>query len=131
MNHDQPESSEVLGAEIGRRHGQDRSFDWPLVGAAVLDSFRKLNPRTQLRNPVMFVVWVGAFLTLVLFVQALFGRGEASAGFTVAISLWLWFTVVFANFAEALAEGRGKAQAASLRKARREIMATKLLERAA
>jgi potassium-transporting ATPase ATP-binding subunit len=104
------------------------SIDWSLYGRAALDSFRKLDPRTQVRNPVMFVVWVGAVLTLVLFVQALTGRGGVSAGFTLAISLWLWFTVVFANFAEALAEGRGKAQADSLRKARKDIMAAKLRE---
>jgi K+-transporting ATPase ATPase B chain len=104
------------------------SLDWQLVGDSALSALRKLNPRTQLRNPVMFVVWVGALLTLVMFFQALAGHGEMSAGFTIAISLWLWFTVVFANFAEALAEGRGKAQAASLRKARREVMATRLVE---
>jgi K+-transporting ATPase ATPase B chain len=102
------------------------SFDWRLMGEAVVNSLKKLNPRVQLRNPVMFVVWVGALLTLVLFVQAAVGYGEASPGFILAISLLLWFTVVFANFAEALAEGRGKAQAESLRKARKEIMATKL-----
>jgi potassium-transporting ATPase ATP-binding subunit len=104
------------------------SLDWQLVGSSALGALRKLNPRTQLRNPVMFVVWVGALLTLVLFFQALAGHGEMSSGFTIAISLWLWFTVIFANFAEALAEGRGKAQAASLRKARREIMASRLVE---
>ncbi len=104
------------------------SFDWRLMGEAVVNSLTKLNPRAQLRNPVMFVVWVGALLTLVLFVQAAIGYGEASPGFIVAISLLLWFTVIFANFAEALAEGRGKAQAESLRKARKEIMATRLDE---
>ena len=91
-------------------------------GPAVLDSLRKLDPRVQVRNPVMFVVWVGALLTFVLFVQAVAGAGEASPGFILAISLLLWFTVLFANFAEALAEGRGKAQADSLRKARRDVM---------
>ena len=67
----------------------------------------------QWRNPVMFVVYVGSILTTVLWVQALKGQGEAPAGFIFAITLWLWFTVLFANFAEALAEGRSKAQAAS------------------
>ncbi len=71
----------------------------------------------------MFVVYVGSILTTGLFVQALVGKGEAPAGFILAVSLWLWFTVLFANFAEAMAEGRGKAQAASLRKARRDIPA--------
>jgi K+-transporting ATPase ATPase B chain len=103
-----------------------RSVDWHLTRAAMLDSLKKLNPRQQVRNPVMFVVWVGALLTFALFVQAAVGAGEASPGFILSISLLLWFTVIFANFAEALAEGRGKAQADSLRKARRDIGATRL-----
>jgi K+-transporting ATPase ATPase B chain len=74
----------------------------------------------------MFVVEVGSVLTSILFFQALTGRGEAAPGFILAISLWLWFTVIFANFAEAMAEGRGKAQADALRKARRDVMAKKL-----
>ncbi|HXY05361.1 MAG TPA: potassium-transporting ATPase subunit KdpB [Burkholderiaceae bacterium] len=90
-------------------------FDPVLVRPAVVDSFRKLDPRVQWRNPVMFVVFVGSILTTALWVQALFGRGEAPAGFILAVALWLWFTVLFANFAEALAEGRSKAQAAALR----------------
>src|SRR5947208_13837712 len=93
-------------------------FDPTIVTQAVIDSFKKLTPRRQVRNPVMFVVYVGSILTSLLWVQALAGRGEASPGFIFAVSLWLWFTVLFANFAEAMAEGRGKAQAASLRKAR-------------
>ena len=101
-------------------------FDLPLVRRAVLDSLRKLDPRSQVRNPVMFTVWVGSLLTTVLYVQALLGHGEAPAGFILAVALWLWFTVLFANFAEAMAEGRGKAQAAGLRKARQEIQAKKL-----
>ena len=107
---------------------KQRSFDRRLTARAAYDSLKKLDPRVQLRNPVMFVVWVGALLTFVLFVQALAGAGEASPGFILATSLLLWFTVVFANFAEALAEGRGKAQAESLRKARKEITATRLSE---
>ncbi|MGB8432779.1 MAG: potassium-transporting ATPase subunit KdpB [Burkholderiales bacterium] len=95
---------------------------------ALADSFRKLSPRAQVRNPVMFVVYVGAMLTTILFLQALFGKGEASPGFILHITLWLWFTVLFANFAESAAEGRAKAQAASLRGARREVMAKKLSE---
>ncbi len=97
-----------------------------LARRAVLDAFLKLDPRHQVRNPVMFVVWIGSVLTSALFVMALFGQAEAPAGFTLAVSLWLWFTVVFANFAEALAEGRGKAQAEALRRARRDLMAKKL-----
>ena len=95
---------------------------------AIADSFRKLSPRAQARNPVMFVVYVGAILTTILFLQALFGKGEASPGFILHVTIWLWFTVLFANFAESIAEGRAKAQAASLRGARREVMAKKLAE---
>jgi K+-transporting ATPase ATPase B chain len=101
-------------------------FNPAIVRRAVAESFKKLDPRHQVRNPVMFVVEVGSFLTTGLFVQALFGRGEAPASFILAISLWLWFTVLFANFAEAMAEGRGKAQAAALRRARRDITAKRL-----
>jgi K+-transporting ATPase ATPase B chain len=101
-------------------------FDLPIVWQATIDSFKKLTPRRQVRNPVMFVVYVGSILTTLLWVQALAGRGEASAGFIFGVSLWLWFTVLFANFAEAMAEGRGKAQAASLRKARRDLQAKRL-----
>ena len=74
----------------------------------------------------MFVVWVGSIVTTLLFVQAMVGSGEAPAGFILSIALWLWFTVLFANFAEAMAEGRGKAQADSLRRARQELTAKKL-----
>ncbi|MBI3296697.1 MAG: potassium-transporting ATPase subunit KdpB [Elusimicrobia bacterium] len=101
-------------------------FDLPLLRRAFADSVRKLSPLHQLRNPVMFCVYVGSWLTLGLGVQALLGDGEASPAFIFAVSLWLWFTVLFANFAEAMAEGRGKAQADTLRKARREIQAKKL-----
>lgn len=94
---------------------------------ALRDSFLKLDPRRQARNPVMFVVEVGSLLTSVLWVQSLFGTGEAPARFIGAIALWLWFTVLFANFSEALAEGRGKAQAEALRKTRQETSA-KLLK---
>ena len=89
----------------------------------------KLDPRVQVRNPVMFVVEVGSLLTTGLWIQALLGQGEAPAGFIGAIALWLWFTVLFANFSEALAEGRGKAQAEALRKTRQETSAKKLTER--
>src|SRR5512142_1470195 len=101
-------------------------FDPSILRRAIIDSFGKLDPRHQIRNPVMFVVEVGSVLTTLLFIQALAGQGEAPAGFIFAISAWLWFTVVFANFAEAMAEGRGKAQAEALRRARREITAKKL-----
>ncbi len=97
-----------------------------LIRRAVLDSFLKLDPRVQIRNPVMFVVEVGSVLTSLLFFQALGGHAEEAAGFIGWVSAWLWFTVLFANFAEAVAEGRGKAQAAALRRMRRETMAKKL-----
>ncbi|HSD85101.1 MAG TPA: potassium-transporting ATPase subunit KdpB [Anaerolineae bacterium] len=103
-------------------------FEPPIVKRAMVDSVKKLNPRNQVRNPVMFVVFVGSILTTGLAIQALLGQGEAPAGFIAAVSIWLWFTVLFANFAEAMAEGRGKAQADSLRKARRDIQAKKLAE---
>jgi K+-transporting ATPase ATPase B chain len=98
-------------------------FDAPLVRRALVDALRKLEPRRQVRNPVMFVVFVGSILTTALFFQALLGRGEAAPGFIGWVSVWLWFTVLFANFAEALAEGRGKAQAETLRRARRDLPA--------
>jgi potassium-transporting ATPase ATP-binding subunit len=97
-----------------------------LYQRAVLDSFLKLDPRVQLRNPVMFVVEVGSLLTTGLWVQALLGKGEAPTWFIGAVAIWLWFTVIFANFSEALAEGRGKAQAEALRKTRQETSAKKL-----
>ncbi len=101
-------------------------FEPAIVRRAVVDSFIKLNPRHMIRNPVMFVVEVGSVLTTALWIQALVGTGEAPAGFILGVSVWLWFTVLFANFAEAMAEGRGKAQADTLRKARRDIHAKKL-----
>ncbi|WP_321801069.1 potassium-transporting ATPase subunit KdpB [Caballeronia sp. J97] len=114
---------------LGQARTAARSmFDPALVKPAIVDSFRKLAPRTQLRNPVMFCVYVGSILTTVLWLAALAGQAEAPAGFILAITLWLWFTVLFANFAEALAEGRSKAQAASLRQAKHNVMAKKLNE---
>jgi len=103
-----------------------RLFDSELLLPAIADSFKKLSPATQVRSPVMFVVYVGSIITTLLYLQALFGQGEAPAGFILAISVWLWFTVLFANFAEALAEGRSKAQAASLRNLKQTVSAKKL-----
>ncbi len=97
-----------------------------LLKRALLDSFRRLTPRYQWRNPVMFVVYIGSILTTILWLQALVGKGEAPAGFILAVTLWLWVTLLFANFAEAIAEGRSKAQAASLKSARRDTIAKKL-----
>ena len=98
-------------------------FDPALVKPAIASAFGKLDPRVQWRNPVMFVVYVGSIITTILWLQALGGQGEAPQSFILAISLWLWFTVLFANFAEALAEGRSKAQASSLRGMKRKVIA--------
>jgi K+-transporting ATPase ATPase B chain len=104
-------------------------FDPAIVKRALVDSLRKLHPRHMLRNPVMFVVEVGSAFTTLLGVNALMtGQGEAPAGFILAVSAWLWLTVLFANFAEAMAEGRGKAQADALRAARRDVLAKFLAE---
>ena len=103
-------------------------FDSSLLGPALVESLRKLDPRVQFRNPVMFVVYVGSILTTGLWLQALSGHGEAPVGFIAAIAVWLWFTVLFANFAEGLAEGRSKAQAASLRSTKGNTVAKKLHE---
>ena len=100
-------------------------FDPPIVKRAVRDAVRKLDPRHQLRNPVMFVVMVGSVFTTIIFARELMG-GIAGWGFTLQLALWLWFTVLFANFAEAMAEGRGKAQADSLRKSRTQTTARRL-----
>jgi K+-transporting ATPase ATPase B chain len=105
-------------------------FESAIVKRAALDALLKLNPVHQLKNPVMFTVWVGSVMTTLLCVQALLGHGEARTGFILAITLWLWFTLVFANFAEAMAEGRGKAQADSLRKSKMDVSA-KLLKKPA
>jgi len=93
---------------------------------ALTDSLAKLDPRSMVRNPVMFVVEVGSVLTTALWIQALLGSGEAPAWYIGGVSLWLWFTVIFANFSEALAEGRGKAQAEALRRARQDTKAKQL-----
>jgi K+-transporting ATPase ATPase B chain len=103
-------------------------FDRKLLGPAVLESIKKLDPRVQWRNPVMFVVYVGTVVTAILYGQALRGHGEAPAGFILAITIWLLFTVLFANFAEALAEGRSRAQAAALRSMRQTVFAKKLVD---
>ncbi len=101
-------------------------FDSALIGPAVIDAIKKLDPRVQFRSPVMFVVYIGSIITTLLFIQSVTGKGEASPTFILATSIWLWFTVLFANFAEALAEGRSKAQAASLRALKQTVNAKKL-----
>jgi len=109
-------------------HKTQTLYDAALIKTAAWDAVKRLSPRHQVKNPVMFVVWLGSLLTSGLFVQALTGQGEAPAGFILAISLWLWFTVLFANFAEAMAEGRGKAQAAALKGMRKTVLAKTLNE---
>ncbi len=101
-------------------------FDPAIVRQAGLDCLRKLAPSRQARNPVMFTVYIGSILTTVLAVQAALGHGEAPVGFVSAVAAWLWATILFANFAEAMAEGRGKAQAAALKGLRRDVVAKKL-----
>ena len=101
-------------------------FNRDLLWQATIDSFRRMTPRYQWRNPVMFVVYIGSILTTILWIQALVGTGEAPASFILAVTLWLWATLLFANFAEAIAEGRSKAQAASLKSARKDTVAKKL-----
>jgi K+-transporting ATPase ATPase B chain len=102
-------------------HKAPSLFDWSIVGPAIGDSFRKLDPRLMVKNPVMFVTMVGAILTTV----GIF-TSPTDKGFITQLAIWLWFTVLFANFAEAVAEGRGKAQADSLRKARKDTIARRL-----
>ncbi|MEZ4538508.1 MAG: potassium-transporting ATPase subunit KdpB [Chloroflexota bacterium] len=102
-------------------------FDLTIVRGAVVDSFQKLSPRQQAKNPVIFVVAVGAALTTTFLMADLLRGDTTSLGFKLQIALWLWFTVLFANFAEAMAEGRGKAQADSLRKTRQEMIARRLV----
>src|SRR6185369_4952360 len=99
-------------------------FSWELAGPAMADAVRKLDPRDLIRNPVMFTTAVvAALLTILLFV----GHDELAMGFKLQLVIWLWLTVLFGNFAEALAEGRGKAQAASLRATKAELKAKLLL----
>ncbi|HSW70621.1 MAG TPA: potassium-transporting ATPase subunit KdpB [Gammaproteobacteria bacterium] len=101
-------------------------WDLDILKLAIRASFLKLTPRQQLRNPVMFTVYISSLLTSGLFIQACFGTGEVPTSFIFELSLWLWLTLLFANFAEAMAESRGKAQAHALRKARCDIQAKKL-----
>src|ERR1700676_4637978 len=118
-----------------RRKGDVSIWDPKIIRRAIPDSFQKLDPRVQVKNPVMFVVEVGSVVTTIEFVRLLFTAPSAALPrtqltyeiiFVLAVAIWLWFTVVFANFAEAMAEGRGKAQADTLRRARTTTMAKRL-----
>lgn len=104
------------------------SFNKEILGVAIRDALRKLNPKTQFKNPVMFIVYIGSFLTTGLMLRDIAGGNTANAGFSLQIALWLWFTVLFANFAEAVAEGRGKAQAQALRNTRTQTKANKIID---
>ena len=105
-------------------------FDPAIAKVAAVDSFRKLDPRVMWRNPVMLIVEIGALITTVVLVGNISGNGEDKTWFVAGITIWLWFTVLFANFAEAMAEGRGKAQADTLRKTRTETRAKVLIDAA-
>jgi K+-transporting ATPase ATPase B chain len=119
--------------ERQRRRGRSSLTDRTILVPAIGESFKKLDPRLMARNPVMFVVEIGSVITTIVFVAGLFNGAPAFSGsnnelFVGQISIWLWFTVLFANFAEAVAEGRGKAQAAALRKTRSETIARRLVD---
>jgi potassium-transporting ATPase ATP-binding subunit len=117
---------EVKSVDPGRpakRSGKKSVWDAHIVGRALFDSFLKLDPRTMMANPVMFVVEIGSVITTIFLL-----RGGTEFGFDLQITLWLWFTVLFANFAEAMAEGRGKAQADTLRKSRSQTVANRIVD---
>src|SRR5881275_3597460 len=122
-----PETDEGKELTASRKSGAGNLFQGPLVRAAVGESFRKLDPRAVARNPVMFVVEIGAAITTIVLLQQIATR-TGNVGFTLQITLWLWFTVVFANFAEAMAEARGKAQADTLRATKKETPARRIRE---
>ncbi|HET9979766.1 MAG TPA: potassium-transporting ATPase subunit KdpB [Ktedonobacterales bacterium] len=121
-----------IGSVVARARRPRRGaslFDGAILRRAISDSFRKLDPRIQMKNPVMFVVEIGSVITTIEFVHTLLDPSLTSdRGFVAGVTLWLWFTVLFANFAEAMAEGRGKAQADTLRRARSETLAKRLSE---
>src|SRR6202163_3348941 len=116
-----------------KRRGGSSLTDRTILIPAIGQSFKKLDPRLMARNPVMFVVEIGSVITTIVFIAGLFNGSPATSGpnnelFVGQITIWLWFTVLFANFAEAVAEGRGKAQAAALRKTRTETIARRLVD---
>jgi len=119
--------------ERQRRKGRSSLTDRSILIPAIGESFKKLDPRLMARNPVMFVVEIGSVITTIVFIAGLFNGAPAFSGsnnelFVGQITIWLWFTVLFASFAEAVAEGRGKAQAAALRKTRSETIARRLVD---
>ncbi|MEG1133254.1 MAG: HAD-IC family P-type ATPase, partial [Cellulosilyticaceae bacterium] len=108
------------------KNNSNQFINKKILKGAIKDSFLKLSPKVQVKNPVMFIVYIGSIMTTVLYGLALCGVADQSLGFIFGIALLLWFTVLFANFAEAIAEGRGKAQAESLRKAKKDVQANRL-----
>src|SRR5713226_2928765 len=133
-----PQPQEPDETQHSHRKGELSIFDPKIMRQAIADSFKKLDPRIQARNPVMFVVEVGSAVTTIEFVRLLFTAPSKAFPqveltneiiFVLAVTIWLWFTVLFANFAEAMAEGRGKAQADTLRKARTTTVAKRLASR--
>src|SRR5512136_2770869 len=121
-----PAAPEVPTVRLGHSPMKPRKkaiWEWRIVRRALWDALLKLNPRKMMGNPVMFVVEIGSVIT-----TALLFKGGADFKFNLQITLWLWFTVLFANFAEAMAEGRGKAQADTLRKTRSETMANRFTQ---
>ena len=132
---DEPEVTAARPGRVGSKVAKARRprrgaslFDRQITVRAIGDAFKKLDPRIQAKNPVMFVVEVGSVVTTVEWVRALFTPSLAGDRlFVFGVTVWLWFTVLFANFAEAMAEGRGKAQADTLRRARTETLAKRML----
>jgi K+-transporting ATPase ATPase B chain len=116
----------ISARRLERRPGARSLFDRAIAARAIVDSFVKLDPRRQARNPVMFVVEVGAVIVAFFFARDLLAGGR-DVGFDFAIAVWLWFTVLFANFAEAIAEGRGKAQAEFLRRTKSDTRARRIV----
>ena len=123
-----------VGSKVAKARRPRRAaslFDPKITSRAIVDSFKKLDPRLQAKNPVMFVVEVGSVVTTIEFVRSLFDASLAGDRlFIFGVAVWLWFTVLFANFAEAMAEGRGKAQADTLRRARSETLAKRIVRTA-
>jgi len=116
---------EILTAEVEVIRAHVAPVLWQKIA---VEALKKLAPQAQWKNPVMFVVYVGSIVTTLLWLRALRGEADASAGFILAVTVWLWFTVLFSNAAEALAEGRSKAQAAALRAAKKRVFAKVLDE---